>query len=96
MAWILWVLGLAMIAVFALAAMGALGSLNVDDDFADPHMGHDIADIKETRIPIALFGYRRDVVDRMLDEALSSHTHDNVAESADDASHTDDSREMQS
>lgn len=76
MAWILWLLGLAMIAVFALAAMGALGSLDVDDDFADPHMGHDIADIKETKIPIALFGYRRDVVDRMLEEALSAHSHE--------------------
>ena len=79
MAWILWLLGLAMIAVFALAAMGALGTLDVEDDFSDPHMGHDIADIKETKIPIALFGYRRDVVDRMLEEALSAHSHESDA-----------------
>jgi len=76
MGWILWILGLAVIAIFALVAMGALGSLENEDDFAEPHMGHDIADIKETKIPIALFGYRRDVVDRMLEEALSAHTHD--------------------
>ena len=76
MAWMLWILGLAVIAVFTLAAMGALGSLDVEDDFAQPHMGHDIADIKETKIPIALFGYRRDVVDRMLEEAVGQHTHE--------------------
>ena len=69
-----------MIAVFALAAMGALGNLDVEDDFADPHMGHDIADIKETKIPIALFGYRRDVVDRMLEEAFSAHSHESDAQ----------------
>lgn len=76
MGWILWILGLGLIAVFTLVAMGALGSLEAEDDFAEPHMGHDIADIKETKIPIALFGYRRDVVDRMLEEALSAHTHE--------------------
>lgn len=76
MGWILWILGLGLIAVFTLVAMGALGSLEAEDDFAEPHMGHDIADIKETKIPIALFGYRRDVVDRMLGEALSAHTHE--------------------
>lgn len=76
MGWILWILGLGLIAVFTLVAMGAMGSLEAEDDFAEPHMGHDIADIKETKIPIALFGYRRDVVDRMLEEALSAHTHE--------------------
>ena len=76
MAWVLWILGIALIVVFALAALGALGSLDTEDDFAQPHMGHDIADIKATKIPIALFGYRRDIVDRMLDEALAKHTHE--------------------
>ena len=56
MGWILWILGLAVIVIFALVAMGALGSLDVEDDFSEPHLGHDIADIKETKIPLALLG----------------------------------------
>jgi len=70
MEWVLWIVGIGLIAVFALAATGALGELRAEDDF-DPQLPRVNAalDPSQRRIPLALFGYRRDVVDTLLDEA---------------------------
>lgn len=55
--WFLVFAGVGVIALGGLAAMGALGSISEEDELAS-----------SARIPTALFGYRRDVVDRMLAE----------------------------
>lgn len=62
MAWVLWLVGVAVIIGTALAAMGAFGELPAEDELGggDGRL--------PGRIPLALFGYRRDVVDRMLAE----------------------------
>jgi hypothetical protein len=56
---LLWILALIVIAATALAAMGGLGELPDEDE-----LGAD----KSSVIPTALFGYRKDVVDRLLSE----------------------------
>ena len=60
MTWLFVLLGVAVVAIGLLAAVGALGELDSDDDLAGAHPDH---------IPTALFGYRKDVVDRLLAEA---------------------------
>lgn len=67
MAWVLWLVGLAVLVTFGLAAIGALGSLDDEDDFAAAG-SHNAED---RTLPLALFGYRRDVVDRLLAELSS-------------------------
>ena len=69
MSWVLWVLGLAMIVIVALAATGALGQLDPEDDF-DPELLRDAqVPYVDRKIPTSLFGYRKDVVDALLEEA---------------------------
>lgn len=60
MAWLLWLTVIVLIAVGLIAAIGGFGSLEAEDD---------LAGAGEESIPLALFGYRRDVVDRLLDKA---------------------------
>ncbi|MEY4347747.1 MAG: hypothetical protein RIS43_166 [Actinomycetota bacterium] len=55
---LLWILALLVIAATALAAMGGLGELHDEDELGTE---------KSSVIPTALFGYRKDVVDRLLD-----------------------------
>lgn len=64
MSWVLWLVGLAVVAGFALVALGAFGGLADEDDFN----AEGWRDLPGRRIPLALFGYRRDVVDRLLDQ----------------------------
>jgi len=68
MIWVFWVIGLAVIAVTALAATGALGSLSDEDETAGPPV-FSAAELRSRHIPLSLFGYRKDVVDRLLDDA---------------------------
>ena len=56
---VLWIVGLVVIALTALAAMGGLGTLQDEDELGDGAR-------KDGFIPRALFGYRPDVVDRLL------------------------------
>ena len=55
---LLWIVALLVIAVTALAAMGGLGELPDEDELGTE---------KSSVIPTSLFGYRKDVVDRLLD-----------------------------
>ena len=63
MLWVFILVGLAVIGVFALAATGALGQLEETDEFENqnPHL-------KGERIPLALFGYRKSRVDRVISD----------------------------
>lgn len=60
MTWVLWLVGVAVIIGTAIAAMGGFGELPADDELGGS------AGRTPSRIPLALFGYRRDVVDRLL------------------------------
>ena len=60
MTWLFILLGVAVLAIGLLAAVGALGELAPEDDLAGANEDH---------IPTALFGYRKDVVDRLLEQA---------------------------
>ena len=62
MTWVLWLLAIGVVIVTVLAALGAFGEMPEDDELAGANADH---------IPLALFGYRRDVVDRLLAEAKS-------------------------
>ena len=57
--WLYIVVALVVIGVGLLAAVGGFSGLDEDDELAGagPH-----------RIPLQLFGYRRDVVDRLLEQ----------------------------
>lgn len=55
--WLFIIVAVLVLGLGLLAALGALGELEPEDDLAGA--GPD-------RIPLALFGYRRDVVDRLL------------------------------
>lgn len=66
MAWVLWLVGVAVIIGTGLAAMGGFGDLPVEDELGGSQ-GR-----TPSRIPLALFGYRRDVVDRLLAERNDS------------------------
>ena len=57
--WILWIVAIGVIATGLIAAIGGFSQLEDEDDFAGASEDH---------IPLQLFGYRRDVVDRLLAE----------------------------
>lgn len=67
MTWLFIALGVAVVALGLLAAVGALGELAPEDD---------LAGAAEDQIPTALFGYRKDVVDRLLAEARAERARD--------------------
>ena len=67
MTWLFILLGVAVVAIGLLAAVGALGELTADDDLAGAHEDH---------IPTELFGYRKDVVDRLLEQARSERVNE--------------------
>jgi hypothetical protein len=67
MEWILWFGGLILVAVIALSATGAFGSLDDEQDFI-PNQADPTSDPTLRKIPLALFGYKREVVDSLLDE----------------------------
>lgn len=56
---VLWIVAIAVIAGTALAALGGFSTLEDDDEFASRENAN-------KKIPLALFGYRKDVVDRLL------------------------------
>lgn len=58
---VLWIVALVVIGLTALAAIGGLGTLEDEDELGAGAR-------KDGFIPRALFGYRTDVVDRLLDE----------------------------
>lgn len=60
MAWVLWLVGVAVIVGTLLAALGGFGELPTEDELGGT------TENPPGRIPLALFGYRRDVVDRLL------------------------------
>ncbi|MEY2634784.1 MAG: hypothetical protein RIS75_724 [Actinomycetota bacterium] len=67
MSWILWLLGLAVIAFTALAATGAFGEMESENELIsqvplDPEKVADIA------IPLSFIGYRKDVVDHIIED----------------------------
>lgn len=58
---VLWIVGLAVITLTALAAIGGLGNLEDEDELGAGAR-------RDGFIPRALFGYRADVVDRLLSD----------------------------
>ena len=67
MAWILWLVGLVVIAVTALAATGTFGSM-ADENELLPQQPVDPTQLSELSIPLSFIGYRRDVVDNLLED----------------------------
>jgi hypothetical protein len=67
MAWILWLVGLTIIALTALAATGTFGSM-ADENELIPQQPVDPTQLSELSIPLSILGYRRDVVDSLLED----------------------------
>jgi hypothetical protein len=67
MAWILWLVGLVVIALTALAATGTFGSM-ADENELIPQQPVDPTRLSEVTIPLSFIGYRRDVVDSLLED----------------------------
>lgn len=71
MSWMLWVLGVAVIAVFALVAIGAFGQV-ADEEILDESVEYKPG----MKLPLSVLGYRKDVVDRLLERAYNHNVHD--------------------
>lgn len=74
MSWILWVVGILVIAVFAFAAVGAFGQVE-QEEVLDENLQYKPG----MKLPLSVLGYRRDVVDRLLENAYRDsiqHKHD--------------------
>lgn len=74
MSWILWVVGILVIAVFAFAAVGAFGQV-VQEEVLDENLQYKPG----MKLPRSVLGYRKDVVDRLLENAYRDsiqHKHD--------------------
>ena len=67
MAWILWLVGLVVIALTALAATGTFGSMSEENELIPQHPV-DPNKLAEIAIPLSFIGYRRDVVDSLLED----------------------------
>lgn len=64
MSWILWVVGVLVIGVFAFAAVGAFGHVEPEDV-----LDADVQYKPGMKLPLSVLGYRKDVVDRLLEDA---------------------------
>ena len=74
MSWILWVVGVLVIAVFAFAAVGAFGQVEHEE-----MLDADVRYKPGMKLPLSVLGYRKDVVDRLLENAYRDsiqHKHD--------------------
>lgn len=63
MSWILWLLGIVVIAIFALVAVGAFGQV-ADEEVLDDDLSYKPG----VKLPLSLLGYRKDVVDKLLEK----------------------------
>jgi hypothetical protein len=64
MSWILWLLGLVVVGVFALVAVGAFAQVD-DEEVLDSEVRYQPG----MKLPLSVFGYRKDVVDQLLENA---------------------------
>jgi len=74
MSWILWVVGVVVIGVFAFAAVGAFGQVEQEEV-----LDSDVQYKPGMKLPLSVLGYRKDVVDRLLENAYRDslqHKHD--------------------
>ena len=55
---------LIVVGVFLLVAAGGLGNQELEDDWQQ----QDLADLNQVNLPLALFGYRRSTVDKLLEQ----------------------------
>lgn len=67
MSWILWLVGLAVIAFTALAAMGVFGEMERENELL-PQIPLDAEKVADIAIPLSFIGYRKDVVDQLLED----------------------------
>jgi hypothetical protein len=70
MSWILWLLGVVIIAIFALVAVGASGQIS-DEEVLDS----DVEFRPGMKLPLSLLGYRKDVVDALLEKQFQEALH---------------------
>jgi|GEM_PF-5020261 len=70
MSWILWVLGVAVVAIFALVAVGAFGQISDEEVFDS-----DLEYKPGMKIPLSLLGYRKDVIDALLEKQFQESLH---------------------
>jgi hypothetical protein len=70
MSWILWLLGVVIIAIFALVAVGAFGQIS-DEEVLDS----DVEFRPGMKLPLSLLGYRKDVVDALLEKQFQESLH---------------------
>ncbi|MEN9922566.1 MAG: hypothetical protein RIS09_80 [Actinomycetota bacterium] len=68
MSWILWLLGVVVIAVFSLVAIGAFGQI-ADEEILDENVEYKPG----MKLPLSVLGYRKDVVDRLLERAYNDN-----------------------
>lgn len=61
---ILILFSLILVGVFLLVAAGGLGNQELEDDWQQ----QDLADLNQVNLPLALFGYRRSTVDKLLEQ----------------------------
>ena len=67
MSWILWLIGLAVIAFTALAAMGVFGEMPEENELLS-QVPLDATKVADMSIPLSFIGYRKDVVDNILED----------------------------
>lgn len=61
---ILILFSLAVIGLFLLVAAGGLGKQELEDDWQQ----QELTDLNQVNLPLALFGYRRSTVDKLLEQ----------------------------
>jgi hypothetical protein len=70
MSWVLWLLGVVVIAIFALVAVGAFGQISDEEVF-----NSDVEYRPGMKLPLSLLGYRKDVVDALLEKQFQESLH---------------------
>lgn len=64
---------LAVVGIFVVVAAGGLGKQELEDDWQN----EDLTDLSQANLPLALFGYRRSSVDKLLEQIQQTRNDNN-------------------